>query len=136
MTAVKAALNVKFTVLALGSSVYPDFCRAGVQLDSKLASAGLDRFVTLTKADNAAGAGGMISKWINLMKNIILALSLKTELAVMGALHFDSDAILVHSLQFLSSCGQNMSGSPDLEGASLCLSNDELLEEPNEMNSI
>ena len=105
MTAVKAALNVKFTVLALGASVYLDFCRAGVQLDSKLASTGLNHFVTLTKVDDAAGAGGMISNWITLMKNIILPPSLETKLAVMGALYLNSDAILVHSLQFLGSCG-------------------------------
>jgi len=130
------ASNAKFTVLALGSSLYPDFCKAGVQLDSKLANAGLNRFATLAKADDAAGGGGVVSNWISLMKKVMLPSSLEAELTAMSSLDCDADAIPEHSLKFLGGSEQNINGSPDPEGASMCLSNVELLPEPDESNSI
>lgn len=43
--------SLKFSVLALGDSSYPQFCQTGVEVDEKLASFGAKRLVPLQKCD-------------------------------------------------------------------------------------
>lgn len=43
--------NLKFSVLALGDSSYPEFCKTGVEVDNRLASYGSKRLVELQKCD-------------------------------------------------------------------------------------
>ena len=58
---VPSARGTKFAVLALGSSLYPDFCRAGSNLDVLLEKSGLEQLVPLTKVDNVSGPQKTIS---------------------------------------------------------------------------
>jgi sulfite reductase alpha subunit-like flavoprotein len=72
----------EFAILALGSSLYPDFCQAGIQLDKKLSESGMEAFVKLATADAASGADGVITDWKVHVKNHILPRSLEIELMV------------------------------------------------------
>ena len=65
--------NCSFSVLALGSTLYPDFCKAGLDLDTKLEGAGMQRLTNAaTKADEANGAEKTIKTWLDLVKRILL----------------------------------------------------------------
>jgi sulfite reductase alpha subunit-like flavoprotein len=74
--------SVKFSVLALGSSLYPDFCHAGVSLDKKLSESGMEGFVKIATADAASGADGVVTDWLANVKNRILPRSLESDLLV------------------------------------------------------
>ena len=47
--------SVKFAVLALGSTIYPGFCKAGIKLNKMLGDSGMERVATLTTADSLEG---------------------------------------------------------------------------------
>lgn len=77
----KVPSDMKFSVLALGSTLYPDFCKAGVDLDTSLEKAGIERLTRfLTKADESAGAEKAIADWIQLVERLILSPSVAREL--------------------------------------------------------
>lgn len=69
--------DAKVAVLALGSSVYPDFCEAGKAVDRQLAAAGGTTMTTLTKADEAVDSASTIDAWLKLMKSTVLPESLE-----------------------------------------------------------
>lgn len=81
-TTISNMKSTKFAVLALGSTIYPDFCKAGIKLDKQLAESGMERVVNLTTADSAGGADDTIEYWLHLVKNRILPPSLENELMV------------------------------------------------------
>jgi sulfite reductase alpha subunit-like flavoprotein/nitric oxide synthase oxygenase domain/subunit len=124
---IKLPESTKFAVLALGSTIYPDFCQAGVNLDKMLQKAGLERAMNLTQADEAAGSEGPIAEWINLVKNFALPPMLR-DYMMEAALGSDNKPP-VHSLKWLS--GEEESQfklSASATSSSLCISNTELLE--------
>ena len=69
--------EASFSVLALGSSIYPSFCQAGVDLDKILEQAGHQRAAQIMKADDATGSESTIDDWLKLVKNIVLPASLQ-----------------------------------------------------------
>jgi sulfite reductase alpha subunit-like flavoprotein len=73
--------SMKYAVLALGSTLYPDYCKAGVELDMKLEKAGIERLTRfVAKADESAGAKEAISEWLTLVERLVLSPSVVQEL--------------------------------------------------------
>jgi sulfite reductase alpha subunit-like flavoprotein len=70
--------ETKVAVLALGSTLYPDFCKAGVFLDQQLSSAGGKSLMPLKKVDESTGSDGPIADWNALVSRLVLPLSLRT----------------------------------------------------------
>ena len=66
--------NIKYSVLALGDSSYPLFCKAGEDVDFQLEKAGAKRIVPLQKTD--VDFDTPAHEWVN---NILNALSASTE---------------------------------------------------------
>jgi len=64
--------GTKVAVCALGSSLYPDFCKAGITLERKLADAGAQTLASFTKVDDATGTDGPLSDWTQLIQRLIL----------------------------------------------------------------
>jgi sulfite reductase alpha subunit-like flavoprotein len=123
-----AADDVKFAVLALGSTLYPDFCQAGLKLDRKLFDSGLDRICTLTKADDASDADTTIMNWITTIKNMLLPPSLEAELVMYKEMSLEEEAVNVfkwHDDEELSLPSQSKEGS-------LCIENVDLLDSDQE----
>ena len=115
--------KVQFAVLALGSTIYPDFCKAGITLDSKLAAGGLERLVPVAKADEAAGAEVTIADFTNLVKRLILPSSVEDELKAMASTCKSENP--VHIFRWLDqSC---WSENTSKEDGWLCVTNEELL---------
>jgi nitric oxide synthase oxygenase domain/subunit/sulfite reductase alpha subunit-like flavoprotein/hemoglobin-like flavoprotein len=127
-TTIMATKSTKFAVLALGSTIYPDFCRTGIQLDKKLSEAGLERAVTLTTADAAGGADDTIEYWLHLVKNRILPPSLENELMAWQNVSSDEPAenVFVWEDGDDTSEGEEEAAEPDPR-TTLCTSNIELL---------
>jgi len=69
--------ETKVATLALGSSMYPDFCQAGKAVDKMLFKAGAEKLLPITLADEAVDSAGTVAQWINLVKNVVLPTSLK-----------------------------------------------------------
>jgi len=64
--------GVKVAVLAVGSTMYPDFCAAGVALDKMLTAAGGLPVTTITKIDDSQGSTKPIANWVKLMERLVL----------------------------------------------------------------
>lgn len=79
--------NVNISVLALGSSLYPDFCLAGKTVDRMLGNAGGVRMTAVTTADEAIDSPGSVAQWIKLVKSLVLpaALEAAIEARMQGA---------------------------------------------------
>ncbi|KAL7565512.1 hypothetical protein ACA910_012247 [Epithemia clementina (nom. ined.)] len=70
--------ETKVAVLALGSSQYPDFCKAGKDVERILINAGGKKLTPLTTADEAVDSPGTVNQWIKLVKSIVLPQGLET----------------------------------------------------------
>ena len=123
----------EFAVLALGSTIYPDFCKAGETLDQKLADEGLERMVPLAKADEAAGAEEAISKFIALVKSLIMPPAVEAELVAMAE-SFEYEPI-VTEFEWKGQVQHNMKRWSH-EETMLCVHNEELLRGDNSSRSI
>lgn len=64
--------DTKIATLALGSTMYPDFCMAGKFVDKMLLKAGGQKLIPITTADEAVDSSGTVAQWIKLVKNIVL----------------------------------------------------------------
>lgn len=116
----------KFAVLGLGSTIYPRFCQAAVTLDQLLRDGGLEPLITLTKADEAAGADGAIDDWIKMTKAIIMPLNIQALLRE-SSLSQLQDSRESNKLRWLPSEKAQDLLSPVPVSGSLCLSNQELV---------
>lgn len=76
----KQLADTKVAVLALGSSMYPDFCKAGTTVDQLLKAAGAVELSPLTKADEAVDSRATIAQWIQLAKNLIMPPALENQI--------------------------------------------------------
>jgi len=86
--------GIKLATLALGSTMYPDFCEAGKKDNKKLLQAGARKLAPIALADEANDSPGTGAEWINLVKNIILPKSLELAIekrsgAATEPLHYD-----------------------------------------------
>ena len=124
---IKKHEDVEYAVLALGSSLYPDFCQAGMKLDKMLASVGFQSTAHLVKADEAEGAASAINSWIQTIRNTILSPSLESYLTEMrGGINAKPP---VHSLVFLTEKEIEDVDTPKMRQSSLCIGNTELLKD-------
>jgi len=64
--------GAKFAVLALGSSLYPEYCKAGKDADDKMNEAGAEQIMEITRADSAQGDQTTIREWMNRVKKLVL----------------------------------------------------------------
>jgi len=72
--------GVQHAVLALGSSIYPDFVAYGLTVERELKRAGSHELLPLAKADDARGNAGAISDWLTMVTRTLLPPSLKAAL--------------------------------------------------------
>ena len=64
--------GIKYCVLALGSSIYPDFCRYGIRVDKWLSLTGAESILPLYKADDAKGYTSEVANWMDLVERLVL----------------------------------------------------------------
>lgn len=119
---------VKFAVLALGSTLYPDFCKAGLDLDTKLAATGMERIVPLSKADEASGAFDVIRGWTKSIRALLLPPNVEQELQSRKALSKQGPQVTV--LKWINDPKLPLQEDQNASEAALCISNTELLEPP------
>jgi nitric oxide synthase oxygenase domain/subunit len=74
--------NVKFTVLAFGSTLDPNFGQVGKELEKKLIGAGSNAFLPLTTVDGVLGFESFVSDWLGLVKRIVLPEYIQAALSV------------------------------------------------------
>ena len=63
--------GLSFSVMALGSTVYPHFCAAGAAFDRELARAGGDRAVVLHRGDEIKGQAATFRQWLDLVARLL-----------------------------------------------------------------
>ncbi len=64
--------GTKFAVLALGSSLYPDYCKAGKDADDKMKEAGAEQIIEITRTYSAQGLQATIRERMNRVKILVL----------------------------------------------------------------
>ncbi|SOD94729.1 nitric oxide synthase oxygenase [Spirosoma fluviale] len=63
--------DVSFSVMALGSTVYPHFCAAGTALDRELARIGGNRVIMMHKGDEIKGQANTFRQWLDLVARLL-----------------------------------------------------------------
>ncbi len=66
-----ALTDVKYSVLALGSTIYPHFCAAGAMLDREMVRLGANRAVALHRGDELKGQGDTFHQWLDLVARLL-----------------------------------------------------------------
>lgn len=66
-----ALAGVRFAVLGIGNRIYAKFCAAATALDAAFASAGAERLIALTLADEIAGQADTVKSWIELVSSVL-----------------------------------------------------------------
>lgn len=116
-------------VLALGSTLYPDFCKAGIALDSKLRQAGGKQMLPLKKVDDSAGSEGPISMWIDLVTRLVMPNNLKN---ILESRVGRNQAPIRYELTWNEQGGEMKTEIERFawpqDECSLCLENEELME--------
>ncbi len=74
--------DLNFAVLALGSSLYPNFCKAGRDIDDRMSETGATSLVDITCVDQVKGDHVPITKWLKLVEKLVLPSSLLAQLRV------------------------------------------------------
>jgi sulfite reductase alpha subunit-like flavoprotein/nitric oxide synthase oxygenase domain/subunit/hemoglobin-like flavoprotein len=115
--------DTKFAVLALGSTLYPDFCKAGMSLDKNVAGYGSTRMIPVKKVDDAAGGDGDIVEWIGLVKRMIMPPHIEEEIAAANRAKSSEPPVNVIEWTDKSALKSNYPG----DGGALCIGNIELV---------
>ena len=63
--------GLNYSVLGLGSTVYEQFCAAGVAIDRALTKAGASRAVALHKGDEIKGQATTFQQWLGLISRVL-----------------------------------------------------------------
>lgn len=63
--------RLNFSVMALGSTVYPQFCAAGATLDRELARVGGNRLVGMHKGDEIKGQAETFRQWLDVVARLL-----------------------------------------------------------------
>jgi sulfite reductase alpha subunit-like flavoprotein/nitric oxide synthase oxygenase domain/subunit/hemoglobin-like flavoprotein len=63
--------RISFSVMALGSTVYPLFCAAGTTLDRELARVGGSRLVNMHQGDEIKGQANTFRHWLDLVARLL-----------------------------------------------------------------
>lgn len=68
----QGSLNgLSYSVLGIGSTVYEQFCAAGVSVDKALAKAGANCIVPIHKADEIKGQADTFKQWLGLVSRVM-----------------------------------------------------------------
>jgi sulfite reductase alpha subunit-like flavoprotein len=79
----KETATINFAVLALGSSLYPDFCKAGKRAHELMVLAGATSMMDIVFADAANGSQSEILRWSTIVKKNVLPESLVAQIRLM-----------------------------------------------------
>lgn len=63
--------TLNFSVMALGSTIYPQFCAAGAKIDRELARIGGNRVVTMHQGDEIKGQANTFRQWLELVARLL-----------------------------------------------------------------
>ncbi|AUD03325.1 nitric oxide synthase oxygenase [Spirosoma pollinicola] len=63
--------ELNFSVMALGSTIYPHFCAGGATLDRELARVGGNRVITMHKGDEIRGQADTFRQWLDLVARLL-----------------------------------------------------------------
>ena len=63
--------GLNYSVLGIGSTVYEQFCSAGVSVDKALAKAGANRAAPLHKGDEIKGQADTFKQWLGLISRVL-----------------------------------------------------------------
>ena len=89
-----------FAVMAIGSTVYPDYCKAGFDLDRALSLAGGKQLLPLNKGDELNGQEDTVLRWISAIGAVF---SLEQKKALIASGDFEAveepDPVTVEFLQ-------------------------------------
>lgn len=66
-----ALQELNYSVLGLGSTVYAQFCAAGIAVDRALSKAGANAIAPLHKADEIKGQAATCQQWIGLVSRVL-----------------------------------------------------------------
>ncbi|MBD2498596.1 nitric oxide synthase oxygenase [Nostoc sp. FACHB-280] len=64
-------MSLNYSVLGLGSTVYEQFCAAGIAVDKALARSGANCIVPLHKADEIKGQADTFKQWLRLISRVL-----------------------------------------------------------------
>lgn len=97
-----ALKRTRIAVLALGSKLYPDFCRAGILLEKKLIDeGGAQSLAKLTCVDETNGSQLSISQWSSMIGKLVLPSPLASQLEL--ARGCKPDTPLLHKVKWKNS---------------------------------
>ncbi len=63
--------GLNYSVLGIGSTVYEQFCAAGISVDKALAKAGANRAAPLHKGDEIKGQADTFNQWLGLISRVL-----------------------------------------------------------------
>ena len=66
-----ALTGLHYTVLALGSTIYPHFCAAGAAIDQEFGRLGATRIIALHRGDEIKGQAGTFHSWLELVARLL-----------------------------------------------------------------
>jgi sulfite reductase alpha subunit-like flavoprotein len=123
-TVIPKTTGILYSVLALGSTLFSDFCKAGVKLDKMLEEAGLSRLTkAITKADEANSGDVIVVQWLEMMKRLLLPPHVEQELE--RRISQKSGPVIETKFVWLNSLPVD-DLSPEDSTKSLCIANSEL----------
>lgn len=118
--------DTKVAVLVLGSTLYPDYCKAGLFLDQQLTKAGAKSLIPLKIVDDSTGSNGPIAEWNFLVSRLVLLVNLRT------ILESRASDISTPVLKWLSGPTQPLHEIPRVEWSEdescICCENEELFQ--------
>jgi sulfite reductase alpha subunit-like flavoprotein len=121
--------DTKVAVLALGSTLYPDFCKAGIFLEQQLSKAGAKSMIPLKKVDDSTGSVSPIAEWNSLVSRLVLPMNLRTILEGRAS---DLSTPVRYELKWLPGPTQTLHEIPRFEWpedeSCICCENEELFE--------
>ena len=66
-----ALTGLSYSILALGSTVYPHFCAGGAMLDREFARLGANRVIALHRGDEIKGQAATFHHWLDLVARLL-----------------------------------------------------------------
>ena len=124
--------GVNFAVLALGSSLYPDFCKAGQDLAYKMIDVGAKSICDIVKVDSSRGNQGAILEWSTNMSNQILPEKLVNEIKMQNQDEGIDATPLEYTIAWIPDDNTSV---PRNQGKMKCTNNTELCLDQNQIKS-
>jgi len=121
--------DTKYAVLALGSSLYPDFCKAGKDIDQQLSFSRATPMIDVTCVDATKGAQDTILKWSNNVRKQVLPDALVKQIKAGNGSSGNDATLTSYRMRWQKDTKRkqkkNLSATPT--GSMTCLQNRELI---------